>query len=132
MLAAPENNLFIVGDDDQSIYRFRGARPEIMLHFPEDYPDCRKILLNVNYRSVKPVVDHAGLLIGQNETRYRKALTSARGEGPEPVFAQVKNLQEENDRVMRELQQYHRNGIPWSRWRFSTGRTRIRGQWWSS
>lgn len=113
MLAAPENNLFIVGDDDQSIYRFRGARPEIMLHFPEDYPDCRKILLNVNYRSVKPVVDHAGLLIGQNEIRYRKALTSARGEGPEPVFAQVKNLQEENDRVMRELQQYHRNGIPW-------------------
>ena len=50
MLAAPENNLFIVGDDDQSIYHFRGARPEIMLNFTEDYPKAETVLLNVNYR----------------------------------------------------------------------------------
>ena len=50
MLAAPENNLFIVGDDDQSIYRFRGARPDIMLGFKKDYPDTKEILLDVNYR----------------------------------------------------------------------------------
>ena len=45
MLALPENNLFIVGDDDQSIYRFRGARPELMLGFEKDYPDAERILL---------------------------------------------------------------------------------------
>lgn len=52
MLAAPRNNLFIVGDDDQSIYRFRGARPEIMLGFEKDYPDARRILLNIDRKSV--------------------------------------------------------------------------------
>ena len=51
MLAMPENNLFVVGDDDQSIYHFRGASPEIMLGFGEDYPETETILLDVNYRS---------------------------------------------------------------------------------
>ena len=53
MLAKPEDNLFIVGDDDQSIYRFRGAKPEIMLGFERDYPGAGRILLDVNYRSWK-------------------------------------------------------------------------------
>ena len=50
MLAKPQNNLFIVGDDDQSIYHFRGARPEIMLNFTRDYPDAETVTLDVNYR----------------------------------------------------------------------------------
>ena len=50
MIAEPENNLFIVGDDDQSIYRFRGAKPKIMLGFERDYPGAGRILLDVNYR----------------------------------------------------------------------------------
>ena len=50
MLAAPANNLFIVGDDDQSIYHFRGARPEIMLNFTRDYPGAETVLLDLNYR----------------------------------------------------------------------------------
>ena len=67
MLAAPRNNLFIVGDDDQSIYRFRGARPEIMLGFERDYPDAGRVLLDVNYRSTKEIVDASLRLIGNNE-----------------------------------------------------------------
>ena len=59
MLAKPQNNLFIVGDDDQSIYRFRGAKPEIMLNFERDYPNTKRILLNCNYRSVKQIVEGA-------------------------------------------------------------------------
>lgn len=50
MLAGEKKNLFIVGDDDQSIYRFRGARPEIMMHVEKDFPGIKKIVLDVNYR----------------------------------------------------------------------------------
>ncbi len=57
LLALPENNLFIVGDDDQSIYRFRGASRRVMLGFEKDYPDASRVLLNVNYRIYK---DHCG------------------------------------------------------------------------
>ena len=55
LLAEPEQNLFIVGDDDQSIYEFRGARPGIMLGFQKDYPKVKEIFLNKNYRSTKKI-----------------------------------------------------------------------------
>ncbi len=57
MLAAAEDNLFIVGDDDQSIYRFRGAKPEIMLHFKQDYPAAKQVLLDTNYRCTRLIVE---------------------------------------------------------------------------
>ena len=72
LLAKPQDNLFIVGDDDQSIYGFRGSRPEIMLHFTKDYPGARQILLDVNYRSKKDIVDVAGKLISHNKVRFDK------------------------------------------------------------
>ena len=56
MLAMPENNLFVVGDDDQSIYKFRGAKPEILLGFTRDYPEAKMTVLNTNYRSTGAVV----------------------------------------------------------------------------
>lgn len=72
MLALPENNLFIVGDDDQSIYRFRGSKPEIMLHFGEDYKKAKKVVLDVNYRCKKDIVEKSLRLIGHNSNRYPK------------------------------------------------------------
>lgn len=77
MLAAPENNLFIVGDDDQSIYRFRGSRPEIMLGFPKDYPDARVIGLRENYRCSAAIVAASVAVISENKHRFAKALRSA-------------------------------------------------------
>ena len=72
MLAAPRNNLFIVGDDDQSIYGFRGARPDIMRNFPGDYPEAKIVSLQVNYRSTPEVVQAAGRLIACNQNRFPK------------------------------------------------------------
>lgn len=72
LLAKPQDNLFIVGDDDQSIYGFRGSRPEIMLNFTRDYPEAEQVLLDVNYRSRKDIVDVAGKLIAHNKARFDK------------------------------------------------------------
>ena len=76
MLAAPENNLFMVGDDDQSIYRFRGSKPEIMLHVPKDYPDIKQIQLDINYRCPKDVVEYSQKLISHNKERFSKKIVA--------------------------------------------------------
>lgn len=76
MLARPQNNLFIVGDDDQAIYRFRGSRPEIMLNFPKDYPDAKVIRLNDNYRSAPQIVSASLAVIRENKSRFDKELRS--------------------------------------------------------
>lgn len=74
MLAAPENNLFMVGDDDQSIYRFRGSKPEIMLHVPKDYPEVKQVQLEINYRCPKAIVEASQKLISQNKERFSKKI----------------------------------------------------------
>ena len=81
LLAAPDNNLFIVGDDDQSIYRFRGANPEIMLNFPKEYPDAEKILLDQNFRCVSAIVRDSIAVIEQNEHRFKKQIRAVRSGG---------------------------------------------------
>ncbi len=91
MLAAPQDNLFIVGDDDQSIYRFRGAKPEIMLNFPKDYPRAKVIELDCNFRSTPSILNCALYVIQNNSHRFRKNLHAVRPDGP-PV-----NIQEFRD-----------------------------------
>ena len=74
MLAAPQNNLMMVGDDDQSIYRFRGARSEILLGFEKRFPDAKKVFLSTNYRCGKNIVAASGKLIEDNKNRFDKSL----------------------------------------------------------
>ena len=74
LIAAPLNNLFIVGDDDQSIYGFRGSDPSIMLHFSRDFPNSETVLLGVNYRSCSGIVGASMRLIGYNRDRFDKKL----------------------------------------------------------
>ncbi len=76
LLAKPQDNLFIVGDDDQSIYGFRGSKPEIMMNFVKDYPKAQQVLLNINYRSKQGIVDTAGRLIAHNKIRFSKNVTA--------------------------------------------------------
>lgn len=105
MLAAPENNLFVVGDDDQSIYRFRGAKPEIMLHFPKDFPGAKQIVLDTNYRSQEHVVNAATNLISYNKERFQKEIHAAGAPGQPVEFAVFPTQWEENMRIIRDIQQ---------------------------
>lgn len=74
LIAGQENNLFVVGDEDQSIYVFRGARPDFMLEFDQYFPSARHILLDTNYRSSKDIVDLSLGLIKKNKKRHPKDL----------------------------------------------------------
>lgn len=113
MLARPENNLFIVGDDDQSIYRFRGAKPEIMLGFEKDYPEAKKVLLNVNFRSTKEIVETAGKLIAHNEMRFPKKIVTRKGQGKPVMTRMWQDPQEETTEIVKEITDYNRAGYPW-------------------
>jgi DNA helicase-2/ATP-dependent DNA helicase PcrA len=84
LLALPQNHLFIVGDDDQSIYGFRGARPQIMLQFPKEYPDVGKITLEYNYRSTQRILEASQNVILHNEERFPKEIKTINEEG-EPI-----------------------------------------------
>ncbi|WP_455194378.1 ATP-dependent helicase [Eubacterium ramulus] len=111
MLAAPQDNLFIVGDDDQSIYRFRGARPEIMLNFTKDYPDAGKVILDTNYRSGAEIVRHAGNLISFNQKRFEKKITPAAKTGIPVVKQEFQTQREQNLYVIQEILRLHREGM---------------------
>ncbi|MGN0241015.1 MAG: ATP-dependent helicase [Candidatus Weimeria sp.] len=73
-LASPGNNLFLVGDDDQAIYSFRGADPKLLMQFKADYPDSRTVILNQNYRSDSVIVESSASLISVNKARFQKNL----------------------------------------------------------
>ncbi len=112
MLSAPEDNLFIVGDDDQSIYRFRGARPEVMLNFPKDYPDTKEIVLDVNYRSTKAIVNCAARVIRQNKNRYQKQIVTLNEQGASVHIQEVPDPIEESKYIVEEVKKARMLGVP--------------------
>lgn len=114
LLAAPEDNLFIVGDDDQSIYRFRGAKPEIMLNFQKDYPAAGQVTLNDNFRSTRQIVEAAGMVIRHNHMRFPKKIEARGGEGSPVRVLKFADQQQECIYILKELQRYREQGIPWS------------------
>lgn len=112
LLALPENNLFMVGDDDQSIYRFRGARPEIMLHVPTDYPNVRQVILKQNYRCSGEIVKASQNLIRWNDTRFDKQLETANPRGKAIEIRSFENESEETTWMIRQIQKDIAEGCP--------------------
>ncbi len=112
MLAAPENNLFIVGDDDQSIYKFRGARPEIMLGFRKDFEKVKEILLDVNYRSTKNIVYGAQKVIQKNRKRYEKKIVTLNEQGENVHVQETRNSVEESRYVLNGILSEIKKGVP--------------------
>ena len=103
LLAKPQDNLFIVGDDDQSIYHFRGARPEILLNFTKDYPEAETVTLDVNYRCSKRILYSAMQVIGTNKKRFQKHLQTPNPEGDPVKIREFENPREEYLEVVSEL-----------------------------
>ncbi len=113
MLAAPRDNLFVVGDDDQSIYGFRGAKPGIMLTFTKDYPKAERILLDMNYRSTAHIVNGALRVIGHNEKRYDKKIGAQRGKGETIHVQEVRDPSSEGEYIFETIREYHKKGVPY-------------------
>ena len=114
LLARPRNNIFIVGDDDQSIYRFRGARPEIMLNFEKDFEGCKRVLLQVNYRSTKNIVDAAANVIKHNKARFDKDIVTEKEEGAKVDVALLKTHIDENKYIINLIRKYIEKGYKFS------------------
>ncbi len=110
LLAAPEDNLFIVGDDDQSIYRFRGAKPQIMLNFEKDYPKAQRVVLDVNFRSTAGIVKGAGKVIGHNRERFPKEIQAAKGEGFAVLTHEFSDQEEQNACIVDKIRTYAAGG----------------------
>lgn len=111
MLAEPENNLFIVGDDDQSIYGFRGAKPGIMLSFPKRFPDTKQIVLGLNYRCSDEIMKAAERLIGKNNERYEKHIVANKGKEQPVHMKKCENLPDEAEKIVAQIQLYQKEGI---------------------
>ncbi len=110
LLAAKYRNLCVVGDDDQSIYKFRGADIRNILSFEEIYPDARVIKLEQNYRSTQNILDAANGVISNNISRKAKALWTENGQGSGIDFQQLDTAYEEADYVIRDIQGKTKSG----------------------
>ena len=103
LLAGEQRNLFVVGDDDQSIYRFRGAKPEIMLRFEREIPGTKTVLLDTNYRSQANIVEDALNLIGHNKERFQKRIRAALPAETGVEYAVFEDQRKENLRIIRDI-----------------------------
>lgn len=103
LIAMPQNNIFVVGDDDQSIYKFRGADPEFLLRFPDAYKDTKKIILNTNHRSTDEIITFCNKVITQNKLRYVKGIVGDGKSGLVPTLFFSKDITDEAYKVSEKI-----------------------------
>ena len=106
-LAGVRGALTAVGDDDQSIYAWRGARPENILQLQRDYPNLKVIKLEQNYRSTQRILDSANYLIGHNPHLFEKKLWSTLGEGEPILIMPCRSVEHEAEKVVGEIMKRH-------------------------
>lgn len=111
MLAAPQDRLFLVGDDDQSIYQFRGARPELMRRFVDDYADVKQMYLKENYRCGSEIVQISQNLISHNQNRFTKQIFAARGVTGEVIVQEYPSTLKENRAIIEKIREREATGV---------------------
>lgn len=113
MIALPQDNLFVVGDDDQTIFEFNGADSSIILNFNKEYPGTKTYNLNINYRSTTSIVGLANKIISFNRIRYAKTLEATKESDYHPFFLRPKTSDEEAEiiskNIVNDVRQGHRN-----------------------
>lgn len=114
MLAAPQDCLFLVGDDDQSIYQFRGARPELMRRFVSDYPGVRQLYLEENYRCGSDIVRISQNLISHNKNRFQKQIFAARSVTGTVIMQEYQSTLKENRAIIAKIREREAAGVPFS------------------
>ena len=105
-------SLFVVGDEDQSIYGFRGASPDILFRFAGDFPDCERIFLADNFRSKEEIVLLSKRLIGKNKKRFQKPLSGRRGRGGKAKYFLLETGVEEAVLIAEHVESLLREGCP--------------------
>lgn len=111
MLATREQNIFVVGDDDQSIYKFRGAKPEFLLDFKKYFANTQQFLLDINYRSTKNILNYSIALIASNQNRYMKALTTPNLSGIAPQLIYCKDMREQAELIFKIIIDLKNKGV---------------------
>jgi DNA helicase-2/ATP-dependent DNA helicase PcrA len=103
LLAGPEQNVCVVGDEDQAIYRWRGADVGILMRFTQDFPAARMVRLERNYRSTQIILDAAGAVVAHNSQRLGKSLSSEQGAGTNLRYYEARDPQSEAEFVATEV-----------------------------
>ena len=115
-LAGAQTYVCVVGDDDQSIYKFRGAEVQNILQFKNIFPGTTVIRLESNYRSKSQILETANDVIKNNSARLGKTLRAERGEGKQPVLVFLPDQNEETQFCADLVEQTHEKGVPYSDW----------------
>lgn len=110
LIAGEKQNITVVGDDDQSIYRFRGARPEIMLGFERDFRNVKKVFLDINFRSSTQIVNASTKLISFNSKRFPKNFKAKNGDGAPVSVVEFKNPFLEVNSIIKDIKDYIKSG----------------------
>jgi len=110
LMAGEKQNITVVGDDDQSIYRFRGARPEIMLGFERDFRNVKKVFLDINFRSSTQIVNASTKLISFNSKRFPKSFKAKNGDGAPVSLIEFKNPFLEVNSIIKDIKDYIKLG----------------------
>ena len=110
LMAGEKQNITVVGDDDQSIYRFRGARPEIMLGFERDFRNVKKVFLDINFRSSTQIVNASAKLISFNSKRFPKSFKAKNGDGAPVSLIEFKNPFLEVNSIIKDIKDYIKSG----------------------
>ena len=115
LLANPRNNAFIVGDDDQSVYGFRGARPEIMKRFLKDFPESKQIVLGENHRSDRNIILASASVISGNKNRFPKKFIPVKKDNGLVKGVLTKNENDEISDIVEQIRKHQKNGIEYNK-----------------
>jgi len=105
LLCETNKNIYIVGDDDQSIYKFRGARPQFLLNFPKDFEGTATAVLDINYRSSDQIIKLSNNIIKHNDLRYKKIIKGTNRQGDFPILIKTENIDQEAVYIAKKIRQ---------------------------